>query len=513
MDYEKRLTRKLARLDADLAARREEVEGLQRSLLLERNKFQEEYLSEKRERDSKAATQEDRIRDYLTEVLYTKPKNQKVSKSEFELDTVLVSFVKPHESFRYNLAFKIDTGTSILQLRNSACKYWSVSPDNFILRTMANNKCQDENRVKECFKQGEIAQLRLEMKQQSDGPPLEEELKAIQPKRKKGGGRSKGGEPMYNAEGVDKIQKFGDNYSSQLKKMGGIYMLLKLREIKPSEHASKIKLRDIIVYSALVVLTFYVYIVRRPSGEAFWCHKGIEDYLLAPRPKDAFASTFSCVDVNDTDTCMKGFQDVKRLDEVWDWLNYTLPNTFWPKDQTLPQIATYNKLLGYFSVRVQRVKKPEGTEFCSINGDLVDKINSLSDTPLRCYAVRITEKTQDTADYPNMSSVWQNSTVIGDEVARGISDPGKWRSADYNRENHNVGWVEGKLQWYDASGYSMEYRMSLANVQQGISDYRDDLAFLRNESWIDLTLGSSLYLSPRTTSTTTCGQRTTSCLN
>jgi len=39
MDYEDRLTRKLQRLDADLASKREEVEGLQRSLNLERNKL------------------------------------------------------------------------------------------------------------------------------------------------------------------------------------------------------------------------------------------------------------------------------------------------------------------------------------------------------------------------------------------------------------------------------------------------------------------------------------------
>ena len=34
--------------------------------------------------------------------------------------------------------------------------------------------------------------------------------------------------------------------------MGGVYFLLKLRDTKPSEHASKIKLRNIIVYAALV---------------------------------------------------------------------------------------------------------------------------------------------------------------------------------------------------------------------------------------------------------------------
>lgn len=38
-----------------------------RSLNLERNKFAEAYKSEKRERETKAKTQEERIREYLTE--------------------------------------------------------------------------------------------------------------------------------------------------------------------------------------------------------------------------------------------------------------------------------------------------------------------------------------------------------------------------------------------------------------------------------------------------------------
>ncbi|CAK9012245.1 unnamed protein product [Durusdinium trenchii] len=152
-DYEDRLARKLQKLDADLASKREEVEGLQRcfpwkdphgfpkpqsekvltawQLITDEGRFffrfnmkqlgLMEYLSEKRERETKAKTQEERIREYLTEVLYAKPK-QKDKKAEFNLDTVLVSFVKMNESFRYNLAFRVDSGTTIAQLRNSACK-------------------------------------------------------------------------------------------------------------------------------------------------------------------------------------------------------------------------------------------------------------------------------------------------------------------------------------------------------------------------------------------------------
>ena len=146
------------------------------------------------------------------------------------------------------------------------------------------------------------------------------------------GNRSKSGKPRYNAEGVtwpklsswhhvfnggspleirgseisgsevEQIQKFGENYANQLKKilgtktcnsqseiklqhaatfkgsfqchwhvrkdfscgccppfavsfysarMGGVYFLLKLRDSKPSEHSGKIKLRNILIYTVL----------------------------------------------------------------------------------------------------------------------------------------------------------------------------------------------------------------------------------------------------------------------
>ena len=34
-------------------------------------------------------------------------------------------------------------------------------------------------------------------------------------------------------------------------RMGGVYFLLKLRDSKPSEHAGKIKLRNILIYTVL----------------------------------------------------------------------------------------------------------------------------------------------------------------------------------------------------------------------------------------------------------------------
>lgn len=46
-------------------------------------------------------------------------------------------------------------------------------------------------------------------------------------------------------------------------------------------------------------------------------------------------------------------QDVQTQGEMWDWLNYTVPELFWVYQPPSPTMATYNQLLGYFSIRVQ----------------------------------------------------------------------------------------------------------------------------------------------------------------
>eukprot|EP00930_Biecheleria_cincta_P055699 TRINITY_DN41993_c0_g1_i1.p1 TRINITY_DN41993_c0_g1~~TRINITY_DN41993_c0_g1_i1.p1 ORF type:complete len:905 (+),score=115.20 TRINITY_DN41993_c0_g1_i1:117-2717(+) len=507
VDYENRLARKLQKLDADLATRREEVEGLRRSLQLERNKLEEEYLSGKRERDQKAATQEERIRDHLTDVLYTKPKQQAGAKgnASSDLDTVLVSYVKPNETYRYNLAFRIDPGTTTKELRASACKYWGANQDNFILRTMANNKCQDDNKVKDCFKQGEIAQLRLDMKRESAEPPTEEELKAIQPKRKKRVG--KGAKPRFNTEGVDSIQKFGDNFSKQLQKMGGIYFLLKLRDTKPSEHATKIKLRDVIIYTALAVLSLYAYAERRRDGEAFWCSKGIDDFVTGP-PIGAAIPVCSGVRPYSS-LCVPSFNDMKEPSEVATWLNYAIPAIFWPTDPTQISLATYNRLLGYFTMRVKNVKTPTSrTEFCTSNSkDLVAELGGRGNlSNATCFPRSASGNGMRKDPYPVLVEYWRNvtnestmpSTTLSTTTTlrfRGTMNPGEFISAEKNYKDRHVSVERGNEDLYDGSGYMVDYRMTVPDPTNATLQYRRDLAMFMQEGWYSVSTTRVVLIS------------------
>mmetsp|Transcript_55600 Transcript_55600/g.120028 ORF Transcript_55600/g.120028 Transcript_55600/m.120028 type:complete len:850 (-) Transcript_55600:55-2604(-) len=478
-DYQKRLERKLGKLDADLAQKREEVESLQRTLRLAKNKKREQLESDQKEHGQKAEAQAERIRDQLSEVLYRKPPSLDKQKESFQMDTVLVSFIRPNESIRYNLTFRINNDTTIFELRDEVCKYWGVNVEDYILKTMANSKCQRELKVKDCFKQGEIAQLRLEVKRRELAEVTEAELKAIQAKKPLP--RTRGQRVAYNKDGVERIQKFTDNYASQLKKMGGIYFLLKRRDSKPSEHSNKIKLRDFIVYIALAVLTFYTYTMRRPQMMAYWQVKGIEDALLVEvndpnPPPDAYWSH------------VPKFTDVSTRDEVWWWLSVSLPAIIW-NDANL-SLRTYNLMAGYVSIRTQRVRGPclDCELWATCDDDNEQLLNLVKALPgATCLPVNVDDDTQETANDLNLKAYWDYVTSVNrtDQPIRGPALPWKWVSDEVNREK-GMGTIEGKFASYDASGYSAEYRMVIVDPVLELWKYDEDMLALRdNYSFID----------------------------
>eukprot|EP00913_Durusdinium_trenchii_P035021 g32761.t1 len=59
------------------------------------------------------------------------------------------------------------------------------------------------------------------------------------------------------------------------------------------------------------------------------------------------------------------------------------------------------------------------------------------------------------------------------------------RSAEYNRASHGISTIDGQIDSYDASGYSVDYRMSVSDPDSHITgQYRADMEFLRSEGWI-----------------------------
>lgn len=160
-NYQKRLEKKLQRLDADLGVKRAEVESLIRSLNFQKEKEAMTQKSMESEQRLKLDKQHERIRKHLSEVLYTKSKSKGKKRGPFQLDTVRVTYIRRDSTVRYNLCFRMDATTTIQNLRDDACKYWSVDPGDYILKTMANSKCQNEIRVQDCLDKARLRSCAL----------------------------------------------------------------------------------------------------------------------------------------------------------------------------------------------------------------------------------------------------------------------------------------------------------------------------------------------------------------
>mmetsp|Transcript_6565 Transcript_6565/g.14303 ORF Transcript_6565/g.14303 Transcript_6565/m.14303 type:complete len:827 (+) Transcript_6565:80-2560(+) len=458
-DYEDRLVSKLSKLEADLAEKREEVESLTRTLELERNKDTEDEKARSKERADKAKQREERIRNDLIEVLYTKPSSKASKKAAFELDTVLVSFAKPNETVRYILKFRIDNSTTIQKLRRNVCEYWGVREDEYVLKTMANSKCQNEIKVKDCFKQGEIAQLRLVMRDRYNTEVTDAERKAIVPRGKSKTARSH----IKQQERLEAIKQHDNDYRNELKKLGGVYHLLKLREVKPTEHVNKIKLRDMIVYTGLALLIFITYNYRREPSNAYWCRRGFEQALVRS------------VYLPEEERFISPQHEITEVDAIWDFLNYTVADTIW--DSSPSSLSSYNNLVGYLNIRVKNVREPS-----SASQDCEDGLEVIvGRLETSCYAKSVNRGNEQKDLLQNVERYWnfvtgQTSNIRGPEL------PYVWRSDSHNFEYHNIHTTWGQIQQYDAAGYSVAYRMQEPSF---VSEFKQDMAEFRRMGWIN----------------------------
>lgn len=453
--YQQNLARDMQKLKQDLDVRTEEVESLQRTLLLERRKGDDQNLSLLRESEFKAKGQDERIRDSLSDILYAARPDP--AQNDYQLETVVVTF-KRRDCFRYDLAFRVDALTTVRELRGSACRYWGVKEGGYILRTQSSNKCQDGILVKECFKQGEIAQLLLEEKKHDPHiKPTDDEMKAIQPKVKRNKKMARGA--RYDEAAVSNVQQQHDSHASELRKMGGVYFLLKTRNMKPSEHVSKIKLRDIVIYSVLIVVTVVGYCIRRPGNEEYWLIRGFSDQLLGPAGRE-----------NDW---------VGNRDDLWRWLEETVPsNLLWSENHP-DDLRAHNAFLGYAALRIQNVRQPASPgEGCEFNADIV---KALSGQGAACYEKEIHGGSAEKSDLVALGTYWDAKLAeeSSDQVSarlRGPSTPWRWRNAEENWEDHGISPLMGQLQTYDGSGYMSEYNMNAPNKTD---QFKSDLVKFR----------------------------------
>jgi len=478
-DYQNRLEKKLQKLEGDLSRKRDDVESMQRTLVQLRDKDASGLESRRREHAIKTRAQEERIRDDLSTVLFTKPQSAKGQPAVFDLQTVIVTYVKPNDGIRYNLPFRVDSETTLKNLIDDACKYWDVSEHDYILKTMGNSKCQNEILVRDCFKQGEIAQLRLERKKKDNTEISEAERKAIQPKGKKGAARVGKTESRYSELGVDNVIQSSNKYFKNLNQMGGTYFLLKVRDHRPSEHAGKIKLRDVIAYLLLVAVTITMYVTLRIGSESYWYTKSIEDMFMVSTPKPDPAPSEA--------QFVPAFSNVSTHQDIWDWIEITLPEVIWPRNLNW-SFDEFNTRPGYLSIRVKKVRTPNPAhQYCE---NLEALVNMLPEAA--CYPFLLDSDTEDRTDNEALMRVWEwakNASALSDKI-RGprIINPGQWRDADYNYDFKDITSTWGNYQTYDGAGYSINYKVDYSTGQNASMDqrqfYHDDMVQCKRLDWI-----------------------------
>eukprot|EP00405_Crypthecodinium_cohnii_P046556 CAMPEP_0206576128 /NCGR_PEP_ID=MMETSP0325_2-20121206/30551_1 /ASSEMBLY_ACC=CAM_ASM_000347 /TAXON_ID=2866 /ORGANISM="Crypthecodinium cohnii, Strain Seligo" /LENGTH=841 /DNA_ID=CAMNT_0054081253 /DNA_START=32 /DNA_END=2557 /DNA_ORIENTATION=+ len=466
--YQLNLTKKMQRLKADLDERTEKVEQIQRNLLSEERKYADANFTSQRERQYRAQTQEEKIRGHLAEALFSKAAS---TEDSFELDTVVISYVRLGDGMRYNLTFRVDYSTTVQDLRLCACRYWGIKSEDYILKTLANNKCQDGLHVQECFKQGEIAQLRLEARRTTPSQkPTDDELKAIVPIKQKSGRARRHQEKGYNAAGVNKLQQQHDSHASELKRMGGTYFLLRTRAGKPSEHVAKIKLRDVIFYLVLLALSMWSYSTRRPVGRDYWLIRGFSEQLQRPlyRPDGVTPAT--------------SLNDIATAEDAVSWIGYTLPRVVMSTVNST-NLASKNMLLGYLSIRTKHIKTPSSaTEYCEDGKEMVE---NLASEGAACHPYFVNSDNEATSSFTDLKTYWDAKTQAEASLdplsrLRGPTNPYDWASAEHNEKEHHVSSFGGRTQTFDASGYSAEFNLQ---VSGRIADYEADIAAFTTAGW------------------------------
>ncbi|CAE8733200.1 unnamed protein product, partial [Polarella glacialis] len=105
-----------------------------------------------------------------------------------------------------------------------------------------------------------------------------------------------------------------------------------------------------------------------------------------------------------------------------------------------------------------------------------------------CFPETVNDDTQRSTPFPAIVSYWKDVTkqVSGDpnSVVRGRSNPGEWVDAKTNQGDHGIGTTTGLMAYYDASGYGVDYRMTVTNPVNSTARFKRDLQVFRDSGWI-----------------------------
>jgi len=402
------------------------------------------------------------------------------------VDTVLITFVKPHSEQQYNLTYRVGRNTKIKKLRVDACVYWGVSEVEYILRTMDLSKVHDDLTVQSCFRKGEASHLTLAQKTPMCTAPHVRELAQIGPKignksRVKKDTNEK--KEDKRGQGVLPSQEFYDS----MKVVPGFYKFMTQRDRAMVGHLRHIKLQYICMYSIMAVITVLVFLIFRPPNTDFYCREGVRQ-----------AMTNSWIDFErGPGAVVIGFDDIGSKEQMWDWMTYTLPKRLLANTSVLRRS---NYMPGWVAVRMQRIEEPSRAA-CAEKQSVIDSYPP--DT--KCLPLFLSSENQGTETLQHVQLYWEgcnqsNYTLevcanmtppafypgVSEEAGRGPSRPYHFLTpGDMDELDKEAGTEDGLYQRYDETGYQVMYDLQYKNTSDTYIAYLQDMEFLKSVDWID----------------------------
>ncbi|CAE8601581.1 unnamed protein product [Polarella glacialis] len=415
-------------------------------------RFMEHQLQEKVERAGTKNELGIRVFDEVELMVEKSPEEQ--AKESTNIDTVLVTYSVPNSELKYNLSFRVDRNMTSKKLREDACLYWGLSEVEFILKTMTNSKLHDDLTIQNCFRASEDAHLILAQKTPKNTQLMDKELKDIGPKigfkarirtTKKGGDEAKGSEGDRGGGG-------GGDLVQQMAAVPGVFEFMTQRDRNVVQHLPRMKLRCIIVYGALVVLTLQIFFSLRPFNDGFFCRQGVFHALTG-------------------NTHSVSFKDIRSQDQVWDWLDRTVVAELFEENSFLRQD---NYLLGYLQVRMQEVTNASISN-CPAEKDTEYTLPGNT----TCYKTVYDVTSAGDQSKEDLRLYWDKRSG---KDGRSLRKPWQYETIGQAAEGAAV--AESTYYVFDQSGYSAEYSLMYQPLSKPKSAFQADMAFLRSKGWL-----------------------------
>lgn len=411
--------------------------------------------------------------------------------------SVLVSYIaeKPLDRDKldeYYVTYRIDADTTMAKLHKDCCEFWGCSPEEYYLCQMSpgQNSVQYldnlmDKKAEEKVQNTDIlpakwrAHLHLIQKKLYDNKNERLANREWNPFDDYGSkkGPSSGGAVDSAVQAVKASQSkeeklIEEPFAVAFQGWPGIYKLIRYRQRPPTRQWSKIKLRDVVIYFVLIILSCLTTYMRSRTS-FFIMRQGLMQTLVTGfrgETDPLFPSTATATSMNSFTpigkAAVQDFSKIRTHDEIWKWLGGPFAYQLF---DVRSSFSRFYKPVGFLRIRQQRAK---------------ERFNDCrrEEVPLelrgRCYYLEVKPDTQE-KDFLIIDQTFIDESKPNSGRSDGIN-PREWRkSEDYSV--HSTGEVQLS---YDGSGYVVDYDIQSDMLDNTYSTWLQDLPSLQ-QLWVN----------------------------